>query len=550
MQPAPNEPSERERAHFEELKRFMRFGDADRKLLRAFLPQAQSHFDSFARLFYDRIREHDEAHSVLRDESQVERLHGSLCAWMERLLESPYDVEHLQRTQRIGEVHVRVGLPSRFNFAAMSVLRGCFCNLIAELAAAGELDDAQALRFAVNKALDLELAIMDGAYARADRDALQRVEADHRSRLIRSLERAERRYHNLIELAPVIVIGEDHSGQIVLFNRAAEAATGWSATQAMGQHFATAFLSDEVREKWPQAPHSHDGRTLPRPRPQELALEREGGRESFIRWHYAPLTSQEADELKLLSVGIDVTAERMLSQKLLQSEKLASVGTLAAGLAHEIRNPLNGAQLHVTFLERGVKRGCSNADEMMEAVGVVRDEIRRLSELVSEFLEFAKPAVLQRKEVSLMKLIERVGVLLEGNIPEEGVKLVVDMPTSDIAVEADFHKLEQVLLNLGQNAIDAVAEQDDGKLTIRLRRRPFSAVVSVIDNGGGIPSNLDRIFDPFFSTKSKGTGLGLSIAHRIVSDHGGDLTVESKPGHTKFDIELPLPNKGASGFQS
>src|SRR5262249_16688338 len=222
-----------------------------------------------------------------------------------------------------------------------------------------------------------------------------------------------------------------------------------------------------------------------------------------------------------------------------QAEKLAAVGTLAAGLAHEIRNPLNGALLHVTFLERGLIRAGAEP-ETLEALRVVGGEIDRLSQLVSEFLDFARPQPLTRQPVAPQAVGERAAQLVEADGAAAHVVVVRDFPRADLVVDADAAKLEQVLLNLVRNAIEAMAPIGGGQVVIRARRTPLHAILEVEDHGPGLQNAHAPIFDAFYSTKPNGTGLGLAIVHRIISDHGGTISVESEPGRVVFRATLPL----------
>ncbi|MCA9239281.1 MAG: GHKL domain-containing protein, partial [Planctomycetales bacterium] len=212
---------------------------------------------------------------------------------------------------------------------------------------------------------------------------------------------------------------------------------------------------------------------------------------------------------------------------------------LAAGLAHEIRNPLNGAQLHVSFLERAIRKRGGDA-EMLEATEVVRDEIRRLGALVTEFLDFTRPKPLQLEPTSVPQLCERTAALVREEAKRAGLELHLDLPRNDVLIPADGAKLTQVLLNLLRNAIDALTPTGHGTVTLRVRRRPRHAVIDVEDDGPGLPDPNAPIFDAFYTTKPTGTGLGLSISYRIVEDHDGDITVDSRPGRTVFRVTLPL----------
>ena len=170
----------------------------------------------------------------------------------------------------------------------------------------------------------------------------------------------------------------------------------------------------------------------------------------------------------------------------------------------------------------------------------MREEIRRLSELVSEFLDFARPKPLEKKVHAIRELCERAVQLVTPSARAGGIAIGLDLPESEIELEADGAKLEQLLLNLLQNAVEATAPTGGGSVILRVRRQARRVAVEVEDDGPGLPSPDAPIFDAFFSTKPQGTGLGLAIAHRIVTDHGGDIDVTSRPGRTIFRIALPI----------
>ncbi|MCA9619641.1 MAG: histidine kinase, partial [Myxococcales bacterium] len=216
-----------------------------------------------------------------------------------------------------------------------------------------------------------------------------------------------------------------------------------------------------------------------------------------------------------------------------------------AGLAHEIRNPLNGAKLHLTFLERALRAPPDGEviAELRDAVGVVSDEIDRLGRLVTEFLDFARPRGLKREHVTLQDICTRAADLIAPALAEVGVTLVMELPQAPLSASVDSGMIQQVLLNLLSNALQATKE--GGRVVLRCYRRPFTGVIEVEDDGPGLADPTAPIFDAFYSTKDGGTGLGLSIVHRIVTDHGGDVTVQSVPGETIFQVELPLEDPEA-----
>jgi PAS domain S-box-containing protein len=519
---------------FQELKRYVRFDDRDAQLLLTFREHAGPEFPRIALEFYDRIREHVEAHDVFTGEEQIQRLQRSLVSWLFRVCGGRYDEQYHEQTSQIGRVHVKIGLPQRYMLTAMALIRVALLRICDR--ALGE--NAAPTREALIRILDLELAVMLETYKDSFVDRIRAVERQERIDLGNALARAELRYVNAVELASVMIVGLDRSGAILLFNREAERVTGFARDEVLSQDFLDLLGPEEPDEQFSErledalagrAP-SHVG---------ESTLRTRAGKRRDIVWSLGYAGEQQDDNVVLFAIGRDLTEARSMEERTRQAEKLAAIGTLAAGLAHEIRNPLNGAQLHVSFLERAIKRQASQED-MLEATRVIADEITRLAHLVTEFLDFARPKPLHIKPTSLMKLCEHARMMVTSQAEGVGVTLTCDLPSADVAFEADQAKLSQVLLNLLQNAVEATGSSGGGSVVLRARRGPHDVLLDVEDDGPGLPTPDAPIFDAFFSTKEGGTGLGLAITHRIVTDHGGTIDVSSKTGKTTFRIRLPL----------
>lgn len=524
----------------EELQRYVRFAAEDARLLAAFMPVASPHFGRIAREFYERTREHEEAHAVFTGEPQIERLQRSLASWLERLLSGVYDASHYEETQAIGRAHVRVGLPQRYVFTAMSVIRGSL-EAVADEAMGAK---AGPTRSALNRALDLELAVLMESYRESQEERARRRDELAKGATRTEAERVLRRYETATEVSPNLVVGLDDQGKILLFNREAQRTTGFDPDEVTGTHFVDTLVPSELR--------SSDGALIEEMlrgeqtlRVHETLLATRTGRVRDVRWTLARVPPERHDVV-LYAIGADVTEARAVSMRAHQQEKLAALGTLAAGLAHEIRNPLNGAQLHVSFLERAIKKD-GDRTEMLEAAHVVNDELKRLARLVSEFLDFARPQPLDRAPVDLQKLAGRARELLAPQAMAAGATIELDFPTQPLVVSGDAQKLEQVLLNVLQNAIEALGPVGGGRVLVRARRQPRQVVLEVEDDGPGFPSADAPVFDAFYSTKPTGTGLGLTITHRIVNDHGGTIDVESRRGRTCFRFTLPLGHHAGRG---
>ena len=327
--------------------------------------------------------------------------------------------------------------------------------------------------------------------------------------------------------------------RIRLFNGEAERVTGFSRDELFGRSFAEALFQEDLVEAHGAVLREALAGGEAGAGPLRTALRTRSKRYRDVRLQFSHAPSTEQDEVVLFVFGIDVTEEAVLEERTRQAEKLAAIGTLAAGLAHEIRNPLNGAQLHLAFLARSLQRGGGNP-EALEAARVVGDEIARLANLVTEFLDFARPRPPERKPISVCGLCERAAQI--AGAQAEGARAVIerDLPARDVELLADAAKLEQVLLNLLRNAIEAVAPSGGGRVILRARRLPRHVRIEVEDDGPGLQDPDAPIFDAFFSTKPEGTGLGLAIAHRIITDHNGVIGVESRPGRTVFHASLPL----------
>ncbi|MBI2388283.1 MAG: HAMP domain-containing histidine kinase [Deltaproteobacteria bacterium] len=219
------------------------------------------------------------------------------------------------------------------------------------------------------------------------------------------------------------------------------------------------------------------------------------------------------------------------------------MGTLALGLAHEIRNPLNAAVLQMHLLGKQVDREVASKDaraSMRDRVQIVVGEIKRLGRLLTEFLELARPRGLAREAVPIGEVLDSVIELHQAEASMRGVVASrVEQGPKDARVLGDREKLRQVFINLFVNALDATPS--GGTVRMTTRTRGGRVVIEVHDDGGGIAeADLPRLFDPFFTTKPGGTGLGLSIVRKILEQHGGAVIVRSKAGSgTTVEVELP-----------
>jgi PAS domain S-box-containing protein len=349
----------------------------------------------------------------------------------------------------------------------------------------------------------------------------------------------ERLFGNALEVAEVAVLGFDADGRLAIVNKTAETMTGYCADELVGADpFARLFgeRADAVRRRWLAA---IDGP----PVEIEMPLRTRADTERVVRWCAASPT-EGPGSLALVVAGVDVTRQREFERLLRRRERLDTAGVLAAGLAHEIRNPLNGASLHLSVLERTLSRVPNVPAAAAEAISVLRTETKRLSALVTDFLDVARPSRLARAASDVHEIARASAALLEHETHARSISLKIEAPAQSLVAEVDAERIKLALVHLLENAVEATGEH--GSVTLRVRRTPGHVEVDVGDDGPGIADPKAPIFDAFYTTKERGIGLGLSIVQRIVLDHGGDVVYTSRPGHTVFTIRLPLGGPDAT----
>jgi signal transduction histidine kinase len=234
-----------------------------------------------------------------------------------------------------------------------------------------------------------------------------------------------------------------------------------------------------------------------------------------------------------------VQEKRHLARRTVVAEKLAAVGTLAAGLSHEIRNPLNAASLQLTLLERRVRRLEGEAHmHLLDPLSLVQQELERLSQLVEDFLQFARPREFIPMAVDLRAVADSVIDFLLPQAERAGLRLDSTLPAVP-AVTGNTSQLRQAIMNLLLNAIHATPR--GGSVHVTVGEHAGEIFLSVEDSGPGIPPALrPRIFEPFFTTKETGVGLGLPMVHSIAQQHGGDIFLtEGTLGGARFVMKLP-----------
>lgn len=221
-----------------------------------------------------------------------------------------------------------------------------------------------------------------------------------------------------------------------------------------------------------------------------------------------------------------------------QTEKIVAMQTMSAGLAHEVRNPLNAAKLQLELLERRLRRELDDP-KLIEPADLAQKEIERLTALLNDFLTFARPSELHGQERDVAQIVRQVIDLEHVAAAAQNKDLRLVSTPATLTARVDAAKIHQIVLNLVRNALEAIGA--GGHVGVELLHDEGAFVLRVVDDGPGIPEDVRRrIYEPFFSTKEGGTGLGMSIVHSLVVLHGGTIELDTSPRGTRFDVRIPL----------
>jgi PAS domain S-box-containing protein len=418
------------------------------------------------------------------------------------------------------------------------IRRGIAVGVIASLAylvmAWPTLDAFEWANLAVRIAMLLGTAV--GVGVLADLETAERLKV---SALTTEALARERFIQSVVDDLGEGVIALDVDGRVRAWNRAMETRYGVRASEVMG-HDLFEFFPQMQRDPWGESL-----RRLLRGELEEFAHEAvehqtlRGGR--VVQNLKGSLLREGGRPAGAVLLVEDITERVGLERSARQAEKLAAVGTLAAGLAHELNNPIGviSSRVELMLLDAEAR---ALPEDVREDLNVVHRHAQRVARIAQSLLSFARQSPGQRGPVDLNRVIEDTLVLVEKPVTRDGVRLKrrlsPDLPT----VWGDANALQQVLMNLLTNARDAVAHAAEGEIEVATAADAAGGVrVTVRDTCTGItPEALARIFDPFFTTKSSGTGLGLSISYGIIRDHHGTIDVQSHPGQgTTFVVTLP-----------
>jgi len=345
----------------------------------------------------------------------------------------------------------------------------------------------------------------------------------------------------------VLVI--DNGGRLLYANRAAEKLAGFEFARTKGRSILR-FLREWDWERLLDLPATDSGWSRMVTREIEISYPEH----RFISVYAVPLDEQGLVDKGVLVILRDVTRDRKQEASVLESERSNAVKLLAAGVAHEIGNPLNALNIHLQLLSREL---CELPDEtrkpLADLVEVARAEVGRLDAIITQFLRAirpTKPVLLPERPTEVLQETLKV---LKSEFENRRIAVSVDIPDMVPMVQLDRAQIKQVFFNVVKNALEAMP--DGGSLKVVFGVGDAYVDIAFTDTGKGIaPDELGRVFEPYHTTKAKGTGLGLMIVQRIIEEHGGEIELASKPGEgTCLRIRLPRserrvrmlsPNKG------
>ena len=263
----------------------------------------------------------------------------------------------------------------------------------------------------------------------------------------------------------------------------------------------------------------------------------------YLNFYLAPIDDADAttEPTGYVMLIRDLTSTRAEAEETIESERLNVLTLLAAGVAHEIGNPLNSLNIHLQLLGRKLRKlPLNERGPLEENLATAREEIHRLDLILKQFLQAVRPTTPRRERADLHALLHDTLKLLEAELTSRKIIIELDLAESMPSALIDSVQFQQVFYNLIQNASQAISS-NKGRIIIRTRVNDFEAVISVEDNGTGIsPDHMGAIFEPYRTTKSSGSGLGLLIVRRIVREHGGEIAIESEENKgTRVVIHLP-----------
>jgi two-component system, NtrC family, sensor kinase len=352
---------------------------------------------------------------------------------------------------------------------------------------------------------------------------------------------------NILEYANALIIVTDKNRQILVFNKAMEDLLGFPKNQILGTDLFK-WIPQEEQERI-AVEISHTMGDNPSPAGQETRMRDRDGVMVQIMFRFAALRGRDGEIESVIMVGQDITQLRALESQIIEAEKMASLGKLAAGVVHELNNPLTSISVYAEYLVKKIASGKTDASDEDKAKKIL-DGARRIQKLTRDLISYGRPSSEEPETLRFNELIQQGLSFCEHTIRKHDVRVSTDLISSMPQIVGNRNQFLQLIINLVTNACQAMEGGGELALCTKLDVAGFM-MFSVADTGSGISErDLPRIFEPFYTTKKdgEGTGLGLSIVSRIVEHHRGSVEVHSDQGEgTTFEIRIPFGGTGEDG---
>jgi PAS domain S-box-containing protein len=516
---------------YRDLQAYVGWNDDDAVRIKSVADLLDAHMDTLIDDFYSEIQRHpDAAHVITGGQAQIDRLKVSLGGWLRESLQCRSDAEYVERRWKIGLRHVEIGLNPAYTSVAMSRLRNGFVGILA-VETNRSPAEFQRLIQSLNKLLDVDLSIIHDAY---------QVEEVRREKLAEH-ERSEAKFRKLVEAAACMVMILREDGTIAYISPYSQDLTGYAAAEVTGRAFVPLFVPESAQSDVSQAiaatlagrPTSAYG----------VPILHRDGRERWFVWNAQRLDDFDGSPA-VLAVGQDFTEQLEAQERLLRSERLAGIGQMITGIAHESRNALQRIQSCTEMLEFEIEHN-REAQRLLRRSQVAQDNLLRLFD---EVRGYAAPIQLEKSPCRVDGIWREAWAMLENVRRGRDATLTESSEAVDLVVAVDRFQMTQVFRNLLENSLAACRDPVVIRVECRdahLRGQPALEVV-VRDNGPGLtPTARQSVFEPFFTTKTKGTGLGMAIARRIVDAHGGRIAIDKDPSSAGAEFVITFPRTPA-----
>ncbi len=363
-------------------------------------------------------------------------------------------------------------------------------------------------------------------------ERLGRIDKEELFHLLTDVSDQKAALESALQCLDAGIILVDGSGKIVFANRRASGLLGWNARPAAGMAIASLLTDSSMAGVFSDACRQstqclHKEIQVYSPRAMLLSMD------------FMPIRGEAQDAASMAVILEDISEKRRMEERMVQSEKLGALSILAAGLAHEIGNPLNSINIHLQLMEREIKK-LKGAHKIQKLNATVQQEIQRLDDIVHRFLVAIRPLKPKLEKCSVNDLVRDVLRFLKHELARQEIQCDIRLDEAVVRTLLDPAHIKQALINLVKNAMQAMSKR--GVLSVSTAMKVAAICIRIQDSGEGIaPEHLSKIFDPYFTTRENGSGLGLMMTHRIIKEHGGEVEVKSRMGKgTEFVLTLPV----------